>query len=176
MRRASRQLLRSAACATRRREAPAAAWCRALATSQPAAGHKPALEPRGTRATTSSAPAGWAASVLEAAAGRLQGEDDDAESDSESDDESEHANAGASPRRAAPFSDDDSSDDEEEEAGTAAAALPTPLAAPGARGVQSSRLAWPPPPGALDDNPELASMVRPLAACRALHTPLLASR
>jgi hypothetical protein len=172
MRRVSRQLLRSAASAARRREAPAPAWCRALATSQPAAGHSPALAPR---AAASSAPAGWAASVLEAASGRLQGDDDAEESsDSESDDESEEpANAGAT-ARAAPFSDDeddDSSDDDEADAAAAAAAAP--LAALGARGVQASRLAWPPPPGALAGNPELARMVRRAshaarrAACRA---------
>ena len=157
MRRGAALLLRSG-CAPR----ASAGAARALSVSTHCEASTPA--PRGSRATASSAPAGWAASVLEAAASRLhedEEEDEDAASDDELDDEEVPARRRGTRRAAIDSdSDDEAEDDEEDE----------PPPRPPLKRVQNSTLRWPPSRDALAGAPLLAEAVRPHVPPTARHT------
>ena len=150
MRRVARALLRAGGTASALPAPPSSALPRVLAGW--AGGDSCSSFARGGRATSSAAPTGWAASVLEHTARSLhaasQEEDDDELADE--DELSFRRRRGSSP----PLDDDDDEleDDEEE---LVVAREPTPPVGSG------NRLIWPPPPEALRDNPALAELARP---------------
>ena len=149
MRRVARALLRAGAALPALPAAPASAVPRTLAGSWQSG------EPcwaRGGRASSSAAPTGWAASVLEHTASSLHG----AAGEEEEEDEEEEADGAAFRRRRAaqpPLDDDD--DDEEDDDDELLPRAQTP-----ARAASGNSLVWPPPPEALRDNPALAELAR----------------
>jgi hypothetical protein len=155
MRRVARALLRAGAALPALPAAPASAVPRALAGWH--AG-EPAWA-RGGRASSSAAPTGWAASVLEHTASSLHAGEEEEEDDDELG-EADGSNAFRRRRAAQPPLDDDDDDLEDDDDEL------LPRAQTPARAASGNSLVWPPPPEALRDNPALAELAR---AARARH-------
>ena len=150
MRRVARALLRAGAAVSSLPAAPASALPRVLAGC--AGGEAWPSFARGGRASSSAAPTGWAASVLEHTASSLHAAAEEEEEDDELADEDEQSFRRR--RGAAPPLDDDEDELEEEEEEQAAPRASTPPVGSG------NRLIWPPPPEVLRDNPALAELAR----------------
>lgn len=153
MRRVVRALLRASA-APSAQPAAAAAVPRVLLGW--AAGERREFTARGGRASSSAAPTGWAASVLEDAARSLHGadvDDDDDELEASAARRKSHSRRLVSPAQDQDDDDDDLDEDEDDEAEALTAGM-------------GNTLVWPPPPEVLRNNPALAELVRPAGAPR----------
>ena len=158
MRRVDRALLRAGASASSLPAPPASAVPRVLAGWPGGDSSACSSFARGGRASSSAAPTGWAASVLEHTARQLHAARDEDEDD-ELADEDEVAfrrRRGSAP----PLDDDDDELEEEEEEAPPPRAPPPPIGS-------GNRLIWPPPPDVLRDNPARAEVARLPAAARA---------